>query len=65
MSEIEKFLFNTSFDEAALTQDKSNAEAVEEEADKNEAEDNKDCDAQRIKGLWKTAKKCEKANEQD
>ena len=32
MSEIEKFLFNTSFDEAALSQDKASAEAVEEEA---------------------------------
>ena len=39
MSEIEKFLFNTSFDEAALTQDKANAKAVEEEAAKNEAEE--------------------------
>jgi len=39
MSEIEKFLFNTSFDEAALTQDKANAKAVEEEANKNEAEE--------------------------
>ena len=39
MSEIEKFLFNTSFDEAALTQDKANAKAIEEEADKNEAEE--------------------------
>ncbi len=39
MSEIEKFLFNTSFDAAALTQDKANAKAVEEEAAKNEAEE--------------------------